>query len=646
VLGTLRYMSPEQALAKRMIVDHRTDVYSLGATLFEMLTLRPVFEGDDRQELLRQIAFDDPIRPRRLNQAIPAELETIVLKALEKDPQERYETAKQLADDLRNWLEDRPIQAKRPGLLARAQKWSRRHKSLVRAIGLGLVVAVVALAVSTVWAWHKEKEANDARQYADGQREAAEKSATEADKQRRRTDENFRKSVKVVTGLLNQGFATYLPEKLQNTPGASFAFERSRVSLASEAILIIEELLKGETPTDPEGRLVTAQAYEGLGTAHLMRGEIIEAARNYVRSRDLCAQLAAEFPDETHYDAEKRRLHDRVKELRPYGEAMVAVDKGQHEVAVRALRDCVNVDQLVGTEINGSMTLIQQTNCQFLLACALRALGQRHEAEQVYGETLVSCDAMARNPKEIYPVFAVTMKARVLASRGLLRAEDGRLQEAEADLSQALAWVDGLKLDEQEVAAMMFPERARIRSALGNILWAEGHHSEATDLFCAAANEWYETKSNPRRDSELAWFLATCPDTHFRNAKDAVELARQAVNGIPETQPWTSAGVIDRSPWDCRRTLAVALYRAGDWKGAFEMFEKTETLKDRWGQRLDGFDSLFWGMTYWELGDKDSARGRYDQAVDWMKKNRPNDAELRLVREEAAKLMGIEEKKD
>src|SRR4029077_6784147 len=77
LLGTLRYMSPEQALAQRVLVDQRTDIYSLGVTLYELLTLEPVFPGTDRQEVLRQIAFDDPKPPRRLNKAIPAELETI-----------------------------------------------------------------------------------------------------------------------------------------------------------------------------------------------------------------------------------------------------------------------------------------------------------------------------------------------------------------------------------------------------------------------------------------------------------------------------------------------------------------------------------------------------------------------------------------
>src|SRR5207247_2800453 len=75
LVGTLRYMSPEQALAKRVVVDHRTDVYSLGVTLYELLTLEPAYPGRDRQELLRQIAFEEPRRLRRLNKTVPAELE-------------------------------------------------------------------------------------------------------------------------------------------------------------------------------------------------------------------------------------------------------------------------------------------------------------------------------------------------------------------------------------------------------------------------------------------------------------------------------------------------------------------------------------------------------------------------------------------
>src|SRR5262249_9652699 len=96
LVGTLRYMSPEQALAQRVTIDHRTDIYSLGSTLYELLTLEPAFTGRDRQELLRQIAFEEPCRPRHRNREIPPELETIVLKALEKNPADRYATAQEL----------------------------------------------------------------------------------------------------------------------------------------------------------------------------------------------------------------------------------------------------------------------------------------------------------------------------------------------------------------------------------------------------------------------------------------------------------------------------------------------------------------------------------------------------------------------
>jgi serine/threonine protein kinase/Tfp pilus assembly protein PilF len=152
LVGTLRYMSPEQALAKRVVVDHRTDVYSLGATLYELLTLRPAFGGTDRQELLRQIAFEEPVPPRRVNRRIPAELETIVLRALEKNPAERYATAQELADDLGRHLRDEPTRARRPGLARRARKWARRHRALVAGVAAALLVGLTVLAGSLGWA--------------------------------------------------------------------------------------------------------------------------------------------------------------------------------------------------------------------------------------------------------------------------------------------------------------------------------------------------------------------------------------------------------------------------------------------------------------------------------------------------------------
>jgi serine/threonine protein kinase len=156
-VGTPRYMSPEQALAKRVPIDHRTDVYSLGVTLYELLALRPAFPSEDRQELLRQIALEEPAKPRRLERAIPAELEIIVLKAMEKRPQDRYATAKELADDLRHWLDDKPIQARRPSWIQRTRRWARRHKTLVAASAAVLLIVLV-LAGYIAWIRHDRTE--------------------------------------------------------------------------------------------------------------------------------------------------------------------------------------------------------------------------------------------------------------------------------------------------------------------------------------------------------------------------------------------------------------------------------------------------------------------------------------------------------
>ena len=154
-LGTPRYMSPEQASGRRTPIDGRTDVYSLGATLYELLTLTSPFPGDNRLELLRQIAQDEPTPPRKIEPGIPADLETIVLKAMAKAPSDRYATAAELADDLGRFVDDRPIRARRPSLLNRAGKWTRRHRKLMAGVAAtGLVVAVaVALAVFQYAVW-------------------------------------------------------------------------------------------------------------------------------------------------------------------------------------------------------------------------------------------------------------------------------------------------------------------------------------------------------------------------------------------------------------------------------------------------------------------------------------------------------------
>jgi serine/threonine protein kinase/tetratricopeptide (TPR) repeat protein len=162
LLGTLRYMSPEQALAKNGLVDHRTDIYSLGVTLYELLSLTPAFDGKGRQEVLRQIAFEEPKPLRKINNAIPAEVETIVLKMMEKEVNSRYATAKEAADDFQRFLLHEPIKAKRPSLVQRVRKWSHRHPSVVVSSVVALILAVVSLAVSNVLITRERNAKEDA----------------------------------------------------------------------------------------------------------------------------------------------------------------------------------------------------------------------------------------------------------------------------------------------------------------------------------------------------------------------------------------------------------------------------------------------------------------------------------------------------
>ena len=114
LLGTIRYMSPEQAIGKGTGIDNRTDIYSLGVTLFELLTLEPALDGKDRREVLRRIIDDDTRSIRKLNASVPRDLETIVQKAMARDVRQHYAAAHDLAADLRRFLDHRPIQARRP----------------------------------------------------------------------------------------------------------------------------------------------------------------------------------------------------------------------------------------------------------------------------------------------------------------------------------------------------------------------------------------------------------------------------------------------------------------------------------------------------------------------------------------------------
>jgi serine/threonine-protein kinase len=152
VLGTPAYMSPEQATGKSKDLTTASDIYSLGAVLYELLTNRPPFTGNSSVAVLRRVAEEEPARPTTIKRGIDSDLETICMRCLEKEPTARYRSMLALAGDLERWLKGEPILARRVRAAERVWKWARRHPALTALWGavaaLIVVVAIVATALS------------------------------------------------------------------------------------------------------------------------------------------------------------------------------------------------------------------------------------------------------------------------------------------------------------------------------------------------------------------------------------------------------------------------------------------------------------------------------------------------------------------
>jgi WD40 repeat protein len=170
VLGTPSYMAPEQAAGQSALVGPATDVYGLGSILYEMLTGRAPFNAETPQATLLQVQFTDPVSPSQLQPGLSRDLVTICLHCLQKEPRQRYATALALAEDLRRFLDGRPIQARPVGLLARTVKWARRRPAIA-ALGAGICLILTLGFAGVTWEW---REAEAARQTADAARRDAE----------------------------------------------------------------------------------------------------------------------------------------------------------------------------------------------------------------------------------------------------------------------------------------------------------------------------------------------------------------------------------------------------------------------------------------------------------------------------------------
>ncbi len=232
ILGTLRYMAPERFRGQG---DARADIYALGMTLYELLTLRPAYDSSDRMKLIEQIKALEPRRPRSMDGRIPRDLETIVLKAIDKAPEARYATAEAMAEDLRRFLADEPIKARQVSTSERYWRWARRNP-VIAILGGALTAVLVAVTIGSLVAASQFQTIAWNESLANRRSQLDRKDAVEA---RRQATEERDRSLRFSSGLaLEKGIALgeegradhgllWMLEALKTAPGNAEGFRNA-----------------------------------------------------------------------------------------------------------------------------------------------------------------------------------------------------------------------------------------------------------------------------------------------------------------------------------------------------------------------------------------------------------------------------------
>jgi serine/threonine protein kinase/Tfp pilus assembly protein PilF len=312
VLGTMRYMSPEQALGRGELIDHRSDVYSLGVTLYELATgHHPAGELTDAQLVLNRGEFHHKSL-RHWNGEIPRDFETIVMKAISEFPYERYATAQKLADDLRRFLDGRPILASRPRLMHRAGKWARRHRGYVYSIAATLLLVFIGQSINSLLLVRKNHEIATAL-------------ATARDSLHDR-------------GTVLDRFSTQLVDQLAAIPGA----EGARYQLLEDSLGLYERF-EAQAADDPAFAADLALAYSKMGTLSEKLGKQSAALDKHLAARDLWRARVAAEPANREYALNLALCQNNV--------GLLLADAGRHDEAMETFQSAVrSLEKLTAAE--------------------------------------------------------------------------------------------------------------------------------------------------------------------------------------------------------------------------------------------------------------------------------------------------------
>jgi serine/threonine-protein kinase len=505
VVGTPSYMPPEQARGEH--VGAAADVYALGAVLYELLTGRPPFLGPDAMATLAQVLYQEPLPPRRLQPAVPRDLETICLCCLRKEPARRYSSAAALAEDLRRYQAGEPILARPVGRRERLWKWARRRPA-VAGLTAALLLAVVAGFALVTWKWQeelaaremaelREKEAEAAR---DQERQAkeqeslarqqAQRSATiaqlarEQEQQARHKEQVAREDAdrqkleaqaKSAIALKYWGDAQDAVQKmftevsegdqlLKNEP----RFEQVRKKLLENALAYYQRFLK-EKSDDPTVRLATADASVRVGDILQQLASKEEAEKAYRDSLQMLQQLVKQFPEVVEYRAHLAAAANNLGSfLRTLGRFQEA------EQQLRQARELLQ--QLAPTPDHRALLAAACSN----LAIVLELTYQLVEAEKMYLEALQLHQSLVDD----FPDVARYRHGLAVGFHNLavLLRLTGRLSQAEKMYRQALVHRRKLVDDAPGVAAYR-QGLARTSNNLAALLEILGPLPEAEQLY-------------------------------------------------------------------------------------------------------------------------------------------------------------------
>jgi tetratricopeptide (TPR) repeat protein len=290
LVGTPSYMAPEQARGAQRAVTVATDVYGLGAILYELLTGLPPFRGEGLLDTLKQIQDKPPVSPRRVRPNVHRDLETICLKALEKEPGLRYPGVQAMADDLRRFLAGEPVLARPVGRVTHAWRWCRRRPALA-GLALALVVAIVAGFAAVTWQWQRaerhlrQSEINFER--AESERERAESERERAEENLRQAEQNFHRAHDAVSE-----FCVRLSDnRLTNVPGT----QPVRRYLLEAALKYYEQFL-AEKGDDPRLSTELAAVCRRLGEINAVMGARDRAITAFKRSRKILEEQVPDSP--------------------------------------------------------------------------------------------------------------------------------------------------------------------------------------------------------------------------------------------------------------------------------------------------------------------------------------------------------------